>query len=391
MTNINAYIRKLLEAEPLRKPLLQSVIQSLQLPRGSSGLDAGCGIGLQTLLLAEAVGPQGQITGIDILPELLSYGKEIVAEASLSDRILFREGDVSHLPFDDTTLDWAWSVECVGYPAGELMPLLNELIRVVRPGGDVILLGWSSQQLLPGYPLLEARLNATCSGYIPFLKEKSPDLNFMRASHWFQKAGLEEVRAQTFVGEISVVRLQVANGSRSFPSLKCSGKTLNRRHHQRIGDSINSSANLSHQISFWIFQITMASLPVRCSGVRFQIKYARPIHLTSTKPRHRQRNFFRFEFRIEIERRKTHGHKINRSCSAISQFVGSSWPDWTGRHLRPPAITVQCIELPELSVLFPFSALVYKTATPYNDYRHCSTVIRQHDLDCGRNPVPWRV
>jgi demethylmenaquinone methyltransferase/2-methoxy-6-polyprenyl-1,4-benzoquinol methylase len=73
---------------------------------------------------------------------------------------------------------------------------------VVKPDGEVILLGWSSQQLLPGYPLLEARLNATCSGYIPFLKEKSPELNFMCASHWFQKAGLEEVKAQTFVGEI---------------------------------------------------------------------------------------------------------------------------------------------------------------------------------------------
>jgi demethylmenaquinone methyltransferase/2-methoxy-6-polyprenyl-1,4-benzoquinol methylase len=82
------------------------------------------------------------------------------------------------------------------------MPVLKELMRVVKPGGDIILLGWSSQQLLPGYPLLEARLNATCSGYIPFLKEKSPDVNFMRASHWFRKVGLEEIKAQTFVGEI---------------------------------------------------------------------------------------------------------------------------------------------------------------------------------------------
>ena len=82
------------------------------------------------------------------------------------------------------------------------MLVLNELMRVVKSGGEVILLGWSSQQLLPGHPLLEARLNATCSGYIPFLKEKSPDVNFMRASHWFRKAGLEGIKAQTFVGEV---------------------------------------------------------------------------------------------------------------------------------------------------------------------------------------------
>jgi demethylmenaquinone methyltransferase/2-methoxy-6-polyprenyl-1,4-benzoquinol methylase len=66
----------------------------------------------------------------------------------------------------------------------------------------VILLGWSSQQLLPGYPLLEARLNATCSGYIPFLKGQRPDFNFMRAITVFRSAGLKEVTAQTFVGDV---------------------------------------------------------------------------------------------------------------------------------------------------------------------------------------------
>jgi demethylmenaquinone methyltransferase/2-methoxy-6-polyprenyl-1,4-benzoquinol methylase len=196
------YIQRLLEAEPLREPTLRSIVQSLQLPHGSKGLDAGCGIGLQTLLFAESVGEDGHITGIDILPELLAYGATTVAKKGLSNRITFREADVNCLPFEDNSFDWVWSADCIGYPAGELTSVLKELIRVVKPGGEVILLGWSSQQLLSGYPLLEARLNATCSGYIPFLKEKSPELNFMRASHWFQKSGLEEVKAQTFVGEI---------------------------------------------------------------------------------------------------------------------------------------------------------------------------------------------
>ena len=208
----NIYIQRLLEAEPLRQPVLRSIIHALNLPFGSKGLDAGCGIGLQTLLLTEVVGAEGHITGIDILPELLAYGETVVAKKGLSDLITFREADVSHLPFEDDSFDWAWSADCIGYPAGELMPVLQELMRVVKPGGDVILLGWSSQQLLPGYPLLEARLNATCSGYIPFIKEKSPEVNFMRASHWFQQAGLEEVKAQTFIGE---VQSPLTNGERT--------------------------------------------------------------------------------------------------------------------------------------------------------------------------------
>jgi demethylmenaquinone methyltransferase/2-methoxy-6-polyprenyl-1,4-benzoquinol methylase len=153
-------------------------------------------------LFSEAVGPNGHISGVDILPELLAYGEDMIKEAGLSAHVSFHQGDVNCLPFEDKYFDWAWSADCIGYPAGDLMPPLKELMRVVKPGGDVILLGWSSQQLLPGYPLLEARLNATCSGYIPFLKEKSPDSNFMRASYWFQKAGLAEIKAQTFIGEV---------------------------------------------------------------------------------------------------------------------------------------------------------------------------------------------
>lgn len=42
----------MLDSDAIRKPVLQSIIQELHLPRGSRGLDAGCGIGLSALLLA---------------------------------------------------------------------------------------------------------------------------------------------------------------------------------------------------------------------------------------------------------------------------------------------------------------------------------------------------
>ena len=202
MAATDLYIQRLLESNPLREPLLRSVIQSLQLPPGSCGLDAGCGIGLQTLLLLESIGTNGQITGLDILPELLAYGRELVKEAGLTGQITFRQGNVDCLPFADNFFDWAWSADCIGYPAGELESLLKELMRVVKPGGSIFILGWSSQQVLPGYPLLEARLNGTCSGYLPFLKDKSPAQNFMRTAGSLRTAGVEEIQARSFVGDI---------------------------------------------------------------------------------------------------------------------------------------------------------------------------------------------
>jgi demethylmenaquinone methyltransferase/2-methoxy-6-polyprenyl-1,4-benzoquinol methylase len=109
---------------------------------------------------------------------------------------------MNHLPFEADSFDWAWSADCVGYPAGKLSPVLKDMMRVVKPGGRIILLAWSSQQVLPGYPLLEARLNATCSAYLPFLNDNAPDQNFLRAPHSFREVGLEDIQAYTYVGTV---------------------------------------------------------------------------------------------------------------------------------------------------------------------------------------------
>ncbi|MBN1139061.1 MAG: methyltransferase domain-containing protein, partial [Anaerolineae bacterium] len=115
--------------------------------------------------------------------------------------VSFREGDVNKLPFDDDTFDWAWSVDCVGYAPIEPLPLVKELARVVKPGGSVAILAWSSEKLLPGHPALEARLNATSLGIAPFVRGKRPESHFLRALGWFREAGLGKPTARTFVGD----------------------------------------------------------------------------------------------------------------------------------------------------------------------------------------------
>jgi len=202
MTDTGAYIQRLEVSNPLIERTVRSAIQALQLPLGSRGLDAGCGIGFQALLLAEAVGPGGQVTGLDISPAFLRHAEGKVKKSGLSERISFQQGDVRKLPFDDGTFDWAWSSSCVGYSASlEPLPALKELARVVKPGGGVALLAWSSENLLPGYPLLEARLKATSAGMAPFVRGKAPEWHFLRALGWFRDAGLRGATARTFAGD----------------------------------------------------------------------------------------------------------------------------------------------------------------------------------------------
>ena len=202
MPDTNFYAQSLLVSNPLIEPTVRSAIQALQFPVGSRGLDAGCGIGLQSLLLAEAVGPTGHVTGLDLSPEFVARARKTARESVMANRITFQEGDANQLPFDDDTFDWAWSKDCVGYHPGDSLPALRELARVVKPGGSVAILAWSSQQLLPGFPLLEARLNVTPAGIAPFVEGMSPKCHLLRSLGRLRDAGLEKLTARAFAGSV---------------------------------------------------------------------------------------------------------------------------------------------------------------------------------------------
>ena len=195
----DAYAWKLYRSDPVRRSIIRQAIDHLQLPASSRGLDAGCGIGLQSMLLAEAVGPRGRVTGLDASRPFLDCGKAIASRAGYGQRIAFRQGDIGALPFENGTFDWIWSADCAGYGARRPLSLIKELARVVRPRGTLALLFYSSQQLLPGHPRLEARLNATAAGIAPFEDGMAPEEHYLRAAAWFERAGLEHPRGHTFI------------------------------------------------------------------------------------------------------------------------------------------------------------------------------------------------
>jgi demethylmenaquinone methyltransferase/2-methoxy-6-polyprenyl-1,4-benzoquinol methylase len=196
---MSTYATKLHFSDFLREPLIRTIINTLNLPKGSTGIDIGCGIGSNTLLLAEAVGKSGSIVGIDLSEDLLEYAQK---RAAICPQAVFRKDDMNAILSADNAFDWAWSMDCAGYSSGDAAYLLREIARVVKPGGRIFILAWSSQQLLPGYPGLEARLNATSTGIAPFTNGQPPETHFFRALSWFKRAGIKEYTAQTFVGNI---------------------------------------------------------------------------------------------------------------------------------------------------------------------------------------------
>jgi ubiquinone/menaquinone biosynthesis C-methylase UbiE len=196
------YGRLLLETDCLRDGVIRAVIAWLDLPPGSSGLDAGCGVGSNTLLLADSVGTLGHVAGLDIDGDFLRIAEERARQAGQQARTTFRHGDINSLPFDPATFDWAWSADCIGPGTGDPLVQTEALARVVRPGGSVNILAWSSQNLLPGYPMLEARLNWTSAGAAPFKPGMKPQMHLFCGTRWLKHAGLRDVTARSFIGNI---------------------------------------------------------------------------------------------------------------------------------------------------------------------------------------------
>lgn len=185
--------------DSLREPVIRAAIEWLELPRNSRGLDIACGIGLEDIRLVQSIAPHGRVVGLDLSMPSLIAAKGHSKECAQAGDLDFLLGDWSKLPFAGDSFDWIWSCDAVGYAPYYQAHAIEEITRIVRPGGSVAILFSSSQSLLPGYPGLEARLNASQAGIAPFEEGMPPESHAMRGVGLLRSAGLERVRAMTFV------------------------------------------------------------------------------------------------------------------------------------------------------------------------------------------------
>ena len=142
-----------------QEPEARTLIADLGLPPGSSGLDAGCGVGLYALWLAEAMGAGGRVLGIEPTAERVDAARELVGKRLEPGRLEFREGDGTALEMKDGSLDWVWCGDVLHHIL-DTDKALSEFRRVVRPGGRVVIKESQvlSAMFLPGHPELERRI-----------------------------------------------------------------------------------------------------------------------------------------------------------------------------------------------------------------------------------------
>ena len=139
-------------------PVVEQVLARADVASNQSVLDLGTGTGSVAILAARAVGPGGDVTGVDISAEMLA-----VADGRLLDEtnLVFRLGSAEDIPAVDGSFHVVLASLCMMYVI-DRAAAAREIARVLRPGGRFVAAVWAG----PGDCDI-VKFQATGAGFAP--------------------------------------------------------------------------------------------------------------------------------------------------------------------------------------------------------------------------------
>lgn len=173
-------------------PVAEALIEHAHIKRGETVLDVGCGNGATTYALAELVGPEGHVMGIDVSVPMLSFA---LAHRAELENIEYIYGDAASWAFEPEAdvMVSRFGVMFFGDP----IAAFANLKKALKPGGRIVFACWRPPDENPWMqvPLQAAYL------HIPRLSATNPEdpgpfafANPERVKRIFAGAGLPEPR-----------------------------------------------------------------------------------------------------------------------------------------------------------------------------------------------------
>jgi ubiquinone/menaquinone biosynthesis C-methylase UbiE len=137
-------------AQPDRRLLKSVIAQRLSLSPGAGVLDVGCGTGDDARALASLVGPDGQVIGIDASKTMIEVAQDRSQGSVLP--VQFAVGDVFSLDFSDSVFDACRCETVLMHLDGEPVRAIEEMVRVTRALGRVVLSEFHWDALVIDHP-----------------------------------------------------------------------------------------------------------------------------------------------------------------------------------------------------------------------------------------------
>ncbi|NRS15060.1 demethylmenaquinone methyltransferase [Brevibacillus sp. HB1.4B] len=192
-------------------------MKQMNIQPGHTALDVACGTADWTIALAKAVGKEGSVVGLDFSQNMLDVGAYKVANAGVGNNVKLVNADAMNLPYEDHTFDFV----TIGFAlrnVPDVQQVLNEMARVVKPGGKVVSLEVSKPPFIPYrklfylyfYKILPFIAKLTVNKYEEYAWLPQSLTNFpdsRELASMFQKAGLDPVQVKLFMGGVSALHI----------------------------------------------------------------------------------------------------------------------------------------------------------------------------------------
>lgn len=190
------------------------VMKEMNVKPGSKALDVCCGTADWSISLSKAVGPNGEVTGVDFSENMLEVGKEKTKDM---DNIKLVHGDAMNLPFEDNEFDYV----TIGFGlrnVPDYLATLKELNRVLKPGGMVVCLE-TSQPTTPVFKQLYklyfkfvmpifGKIFAKSKDEYEWLQQSTFDFpGKEKLKRLFTQAGFSNIKVRSFTGGVAAMHL----------------------------------------------------------------------------------------------------------------------------------------------------------------------------------------
>jgi len=194
----------------------KDTMDKMQVPKGAAAIDICCGTGDWTIALAEAVGENGKVVGLDFSQNMLNVG---IDKTKHMPQVQMIQGNAMSLPFPDNSFDFA----TIGFGLRNVpdsYQVLSEMHRVLKPGGMIACLETSQPNNLLFKPFFRfyfrfimpvfGKLFAKSYKEYSWLQESAKDFPGMKQlAKLFTQVGFEKVKNKPYTGGAAALHLGI--------------------------------------------------------------------------------------------------------------------------------------------------------------------------------------